>query len=110
MPRTSLVSPHFLPWGSSGHMMGLDISAGVKQIQQEYTKQSLAQRVEEKIRTQICDKKEATRKVTLSSSKRKIKSQIGIIPQKKQETRVKRKRSKEFYCMFSVSRHATQNS
>ena len=71
--------------------MGHDISAGVKQKQQEYAKQSLAQRVEEKIRTQICDdKKEATRKVTLSSSKRKIKSQIGIIPQKKQETRVKK--------------------
>ena len=49
-------------WGSSGHMMGQDVSARVKQKQkqQEYTKQSLAGGVEEKIRTQICrDKQEA---------------------------------------------------
>ena len=32
-------------------------------------------------------------------TKSEIKSQIGIIPSKKQETRVKRKRSKEFYCL-----------
>ena len=32
----------------------------------------------------------ATRKVTLSSSKSKITSQIGIIPLKKQETRVEK--------------------
>ena len=47
-------------WGSSGHVMGLDISARAKQKQQEYTKQSLAGGVEEKIRIQICrDKQEA---------------------------------------------------
>ena len=39
-------------------MIGLDISAGAKQKQQEYTKQSFAQGVEEKIRTQICDNKQ----------------------------------------------------
>lgn len=42
--------------------MGLDISAGakqkLKQKQQEYTKHRLAQGVEEKIRTQICDDKQ----------------------------------------------------
>ena len=43
--------------------MGLDISARAKHKQQEYTKQSFAQGVEEKIRTQIFDDKhEATRK------------------------------------------------
>ena len=47
-------------WGDSGHVMRHDISAGVKQKQQEYTKQSLAQRVEEKIKTQICDDKQET--------------------------------------------------
>ena len=40
--------------------MGLDISAGPKQKEQEYTKQSLAQGGEEKITIQICrDKQEA---------------------------------------------------
>ena len=40
--------------------MGLDISAGAKQKQkqQENTKQSLAQGVEEKIRIQICREKQ----------------------------------------------------
>ena len=32
-------------------------------------------------------------------TKSEIESQIGIMPLKKQETRVKRKRSKEFYCL-----------
>ena len=44
-------------------MMGLDISAGAKQKQQKYAKQSLAQGVEEKFGRQIFDdKQEATRK------------------------------------------------
>lgn len=38
--------------------MGLDISAGAKQKQQEYTEHRLAQGVEEKIRTQIWDDKQ----------------------------------------------------
>ena len=44
----------------------------------------------------------ATRKVTLSSSKSKIKSQIGIIPLKKQETRVEKNKQKEIL-LFCVS-------
>ena len=47
-------------WGSSGHVMGLGISAGAKQKQkdQEYTKQCVARGVVEKIRTQMCDDKQ----------------------------------------------------
>ena len=45
-------------WGSSGLVMGLDVSAAAKQKQQEYTKQSLAQGVDEKIRAEICDDKQ----------------------------------------------------
>ena len=62
---TYALSPHLslhIPsqWGSIGHVMGLDISAGPKQKEQEYTKQSLAQGGEEKITIQICrDKQEA---------------------------------------------------
>ena len=47
----------------------------------------------------------ATRKVTLSSSKSKIKSQIGIIPLKKQETRVEKNKEKGIL-LFCVSRYA----
>ena len=59
MPLSPHLSLHIsCQWGRSGHVMGLDISAGAKQKQQEYTKQSLAQGGEEKIRTQICDDKQ----------------------------------------------------
>ena len=77
--------------------MWLDISAGAKQKQkqQEYTKQSLAQGVEKKNQNTnlvVINKKpwKASRKVTFSSGKSKIKSHIGIIPLKKQETTVKK--------------------
>ena len=43
----------------------------------------------------------ATRKVTLSSNESGRKSQIGINPLNKLETRAKRIRSKEFYCLAS---------
>ena len=78
--------------------MGLDISAAAKQKQQEYTKQSLAHGVLELMKKSehkfvMINKKswKATRKV--------IKSQIGITPLKKQETREKKKGGKEFYCL-----------
>ena len=41
----------------------------------------------------------STRMLTLSSSVSERKSQIEINPLKKQETRAKRIRSKEFYCL-----------
>ena len=45
--------------------------------------------------------RKATRKVTLSSNESERKGQIGINPLNKLETRAKRIRSKEFYCLAS---------
>ena len=81
-------------------MMGLDISSGAKQKQkqQEYTKQSVARGVEEKIRTQICDDKEEVFK----GSKSEIKKSNWNHSTEETRNESKKNKEKGIVLMYSV--------